>query len=371
MKKLLMLILSVFSAGSILFAGDVSFIADDAEFHDDFFGGFAPFYLRGGIDYSGIDLLDGQSTNLFIVGGGAIYTSELWTDQSGIPFTPSDINRTALFTDYNSYSKWQVDFSLKLRQGFLERDFLFVYAGYGFHWTSPHENWKDDSAYSNFLSGDSAVYPDQAGAAVNTLRIGAGLDGMIEERKGWIVDASVLSGPRWFLNDLRGDSNFVNINLTASGVYPLPDLKQTNSGVTVFEVYLTDRIQLDYIEGDAIPEFYQEAPALGSKVRGFEENSMAVTFTAVNNLDFRMSLVGLSDKITPLFNLFLDFGYFAGEYCNTDYYAAGEFISAAGFELALNIFDVVQAGLSFGIPLLGTNLRNEEVQLDVMFSYHF
>lgn len=379
MKKILLIVLVFTVLTAAAFAGDFSFAFEDALFHGDFLGGFAPIYVRAGVDYTGFELIEDQRTDFYIIGGGALVSSSLWTDQSGLPFSASAVdNTTALFDDYNKYSRWQGDFSLKLKQGLIHEEgrakaLFAVYGKYAFHLTSPHENWKSDSMYSNFLLGDASAYPDQAGNVTNIVQFGVELDRLdaFDVYDGFNVDASVILAPRWLANNLLGDNNFLNVNLTAKAFYSLLEIKRKESELTAFGIYLGDRVQLDYITGDAIPQFFQEKPALGSKMRGFEGMSMGTEFTAVNNFDVRLYGFEFIDNINPVINLFLDAGFFAGKYLNTDYIETGDVRLSTGFELALNIIDFAQVGYMFGFPLIGSNLQEEGLQTGIMFQYKF
>ena len=359
--------------------GVVEFAFEDARFHDDLLFGLAPVYVRAGINYTGFEIIEDQHTDFYIIGGGALVSANVWTDQSGATFEPSSVdNTTEQFKDFNSYSRWQADFSLKLNQGFIQMEdqdkpFLAAYAKYAFNFTSPHENWKEGAADSNFLSGLASAYPDQAGDITNSLQIGAELDRLDsgDVCEGYNVNLSALFAPRWFANNLYGDSNFLNVNLTAKGYLTLLDLKRKDSELTALGIYLADRIQVDYLAGDAIPQFYQEGPSLGSKMRGFEGNSMGTEFTIVNNFDVRIYGIEFLDNLNPILNLFLDAGFFAGRYNNTNYIEQGSFRLSTGFEVALNIVDFAQIGYMFGFPLVGENLQQELMQGGIMFQYKF
>ncbi len=379
MKKIIFLLIITIIAGTSSFAGDFSFAFEDARFHSDLLFGFAPVYVRAGVDYTGWEFIEDQRTDFYIIGGGALISSDIWTDMEGLPYYPSSIDNTSeAFDENNSYSKWQGDFSLKLKQGFIQepnRDkaFLAGYAKYAFHLTSPHENFDETVADSVFLTGLDSAYPDKAGTMTNVLQAGVELDRLDsgDVYDGFWADCSVKWAPFWLANTIYGTSSFVNINLTVEGYYSLLDLKRKNSELELLGIYLADRVQVDYTTGSAIPQFYQESPALGTKMRGFESNSMGTEFTAVNNFDVRFYGIEFIDNTNPLINLFFDMGYFAGRYFNTEYRDKGKFICSTGFEVALNIIDFAQVGYIFGFPLVGTNLQEETMQSTIMFQYKF
>ncbi len=383
MKKIIFLLIITIIAGTSSFAGDFSFAFEDARFHSDLLFGFAPVYVRAGVDYTGWEFIEDQRTDFYIIGGGALISSDIWTEGDGIPIDAEGgigmETSDPSFDDYNSYSKWQGDFSLKLKQGFIqepnrEKAFLAGYAKYAAHFTSPHENWGGGEG-SIFLSGSEQAYPDKNGTFTNVLQAGVEMDRLDigDVYDGFWADCSVKWAPSWLANTILGTSSFVNVNLTVEGYYSLLDLKRKNSELELLGIYLADRVQVDYTTGSAIPQFYQESPALGTKMRGFESNSMGTEFTAVNNFDVRFYGIEFIDNTNPLINLFFDMGYFAGRYFNTEYRDSdnGEFVCSTGFEVALNIIDFAQVGYIFGFPLVGTNLQEETMQSTIMFQYKF
>ncbi|MDC7225569.1 MAG: hypothetical protein PQJ61_02265 [Spirochaetales bacterium] len=377
MKKLFLILIILTAAGSAGFAGDISFAFEDARFHSDLLGGFAPVYIRAGIDYTGLELIDSQRTDLYVIGGGALVSESIWTGLDGLPFLADAVaNNTDDFDDENSYSRWQTDFSMKLKQGFIheegrEKALLAAYGKYAITFTSPHENWGGGTS-SNFLDGLASAYPDQDGTVTNLLQAGIELDRLDkgDVYDGFNVDASIQAAPRWLANSLYGDSNFMQLDLTAKGYYSLLELKRKDSELTGLGIYLADRVQVDYLIGDAVPQYYQENPALGTKMRGFERMSMGTEFTIVNNFDIRLYGIEFVDNINPVAVLFWDTGYYAGDFYNTDYNEAGLRMST-GFELALNIVDFAQVGYRFGFPLIGENLQQESMQSGIMFMYQF
>ena len=360
-----------------LSAGDIDFVFEDARFHDNYLAGFAPLYLRLGIDYTGLDLIDGQKTDFIIVGGGALASQNLWTNSQGNPVTPSTGNTTDAFADLNSYSKFQGDFSLKLKQGFIqeegredEKPLIAVYGKYGFHFTSPHEN--PGGTESIFLSGSNSAYPDNAGTISNILQAGIEIDRVerTDIYNGFNVDSSVLYGPSWLFNTAQGTTDFISLNLTAKGFLSLLELKREDSDLTLIGIYIADRVRADYTTGAAIPQFYQESPSLGSKMRGFESNSLGTEFSVVNNLDIRIYGIEFLDNINPVLVGFVDMGFFTGNYYNTQYPGSG-FLCSAGFQVALNLFDFAQVGYSFEFPLVGSNMKQSAMQSGLMLMYNF
>lgn len=376
-KKILLLFIVLVISVSGLSAGDIGFVFEDARFHSDYLFGFAPLYWRMGIDYSGLEFLEGQHTNLIAVVGGGLISSEVWTNSLGNPVTPSTDNASDTFSDLNSYSKWQADFSLKLKQGFIQEEgreddkpLLAAYAKYGFHFTSPHEN--PEGTDSIFLSGSSDAYPDNQGTVSNVMIAGIEVDRLDkgDVYSGFNVDGSASYAPSWFFNDIVGTTDFISLNLTAKGYIPLLDVQRDSSELALLGIYLADRVRADYTTGNAIPAFYQEKPSMGDKMRGFESNSLGTEFSIVNNFEIRFYGIEFIDNINPVFIAFFDAGYFIGDYYNTSYPGSG-FVCSTGFQVALNIIDFAQIGYSFEFPLVGTNMLDSAMKAGLILMYKF
>ena len=376
-KNIILLCLMLLVLSTAVFAGDIKFEFEDARFHSDYLFGLAPFYLRAGIDYTGLELIKDQKTDLYVIGGGALISSNLWTDQLGTPVLPSDLSDPENFADWNSYSKWQGDFSLKLKQGLIQEEgreelkpLLAVYAKYGFHYTDPHENAAGSKSF--FFQGSEAVYPDKNGTISNIMQLGVEIDRMdhTDLYSGFNINASVIYAPEWFFNSFKGRTDFYSANVTFEGYLPIAELKWDDSDLTMFGLYLADRLIADYTNGSAIPQFYQESPALGSKLRGFDGNSFGTNFTIANNFDIRIYALEFLDNINPVLNIFFDAGYYAGNYYNTDYSKSG-ILCSAGAQIALNVFDFAQLGYTFAWPLVGMPDGEIKMRSGLMLLYKF
>jgi hypothetical protein len=68
--------------------------------------------------------------------------------------------------------------------------------------------------------------------------------------------------------------------------------------------------------------------------------------------------------------VFLDSGFFAGKYFNTEYEGSG-FVCSTGFEIALNIVDFAQIGYRFGFPLTSSNMAESSMSSGLMLTYMF
>ncbi len=372
MKKSIRLsVLLLFLSALPVFAGDFSFVFEDARFHSSYWGGLAPFYVRAGAGYTGLSLIDGQQTEIVLVGGGAITSNNLWTDADGLPLVKA-VSNSDLTT--NMYSRWQWDLGLGLIQGLFAdpkraNPVLSVYARYDLHNDNPAG---DDLNSILESSTNQSAYPDQGGVLTNSLKFGVEFNRLTKGdiNKGYGAELWTVVAPSWMGNEVLGDSNFYNIAFEAKAFYPLLDIKMKNSEKQLVGIYAGDRIRADWLDGTAIPEYFQEPVTLGGKMRGFEWNSMGTQFTVVNNFDIRVYGLEFIDNTNPVFNVFFDMGYFAGNYYNTSVSDSG-FVSSTGFEAAINIIDFAQVGFCFAFPLTGENMRLQDMTTDIMFMYKF
>lgn len=358
----------------LVFGGDFSFGAKAIDTYPDLLFGLLPTFVIPGMNYSGLSIVDGIRTDIYLFGGGGFTRNRLWIDADGYPIDPdsTDIS-SALFLDNQAYDRWEIDFTLGLKQGIMqnperERPTLAVYSHYEIHWESPQE---DDST-SYFFSGAETMFPDQNGVAANSLTFGAMFDLLDKGAvpKGIIADVSLLAAPGLFANNLRGTSDFYWILGVVEGYLPLWQLKQ-DSGLNLVGIYLSDRLQADAIWGGAVAQDYKIDPALGTKTRGFEKNSIGTTITLVNNFDVRVAGPEIFLKnLYPRFHIFFDMGFYGGHYHNSDALGSG-FISSTGFEIVATLLDILNLGYRGSIILAGQNMAQKTYYGEFMVALQY
>ena len=321
MKKIAMILLVLLVLSFCLSAGDFTVTAKALDTYPDLLFGLLPTFAIPGLAYSGLSIVEGIRTDIYVFAGGGFTRNALWTDSDGNPIDPHVIDvGSDQFLDDQAYDRWEVDFIFGLKQGIIQnperkRPTIAVYGQYGIHWESPQEN--DGSSY--IFSGTEAMYPDQNGVAVSSFTVGAMYD-MLDKGavpKGIIADVSIFAAPEFLANNLLGTSNFYSALSVVKGYLPLYQIKQ-ESGLNLLGIYLSDRLQADVIWGSMVPQDYKIDPALGTKIRGFEKNSIGTSFTLVNNFDLRIAGPEVFIKnLYPRFHVFFDMGVYAGMYHNT------------------------------------------------------
>jgi len=82
-KRIVLVLLIAALLTAPLTAGEIGFVLDDFDVNGDFLFGFFPTFLTAGADYMGLELLDGQSTDLKFITGGGWTQRQLWRDADG------------------------------------------------------------------------------------------------------------------------------------------------------------------------------------------------------------------------------------------------------------------------------------------------
>jgi hypothetical protein len=374
MKKILLLLAIVLIFSIPVTAGDFAFVFDGTETNPEFLFDFFPTYVRLGTSYTGFELIDGNITEVILIGSGGYGHTKVWTDSNGIPFDPGIIDiDDEYFVDLQSYNNILLGADFRLQQ-FLNpaipimRGDLAAYAEYGISWMHPLEN--GDASFG--LDGSEAAYPDRGGALWNRLSIGSFLDAVEKGASpdGYIASIKVAFAPDFFANSYLGIANYSRVE--ASFVYYFPLLERTQAnGLNLFALYLADRVAAHIVLGELVPQRVQKPVALGTLMRGFEKNSFGTRFTAVNNLEVRLAGPEIFLKnLYPRIQLFLDVGTYAGEYLNTLHSDSG-FLASTGFEAALTVFNLVSVGYRGAFVLKGENMAGSSYVGGIMANLQF
>ena len=126
MKKALTIVLVLALALCSVFAGDFKFLFTELDQHPEILAGFLPTLTAIGVGYNGLDLLEGDLTQLqFTIGGG--YTQRVLFQD---PVTGEPLIANQLI-----YDDIQLRWNLKFLQGFGEswvegKDLVTTYIGY-------------------------------------------------------------------------------------------------------------------------------------------------------------------------------------------------------------------------------------------------
>ncbi len=365
---------------SPLAAGDIEFTLDSFNTNNDIFIGFCPTFLTGGIDYTGLELIDGNSTDLIFITGGGYTQRQLWRDANGAPLI-NYANESACTADADARTfnvitgEWKILFT----QGVFwneatYNDLVTIELGYLGRYEKYLENKEGTTSY--FIdSPNSVIYPEADQLVSNTFVGGFMIETAVNDMvsaHGFDLEFSASYAPAWILNSLLdGVVDYYSLSGVFTGYLPLYE-KRSDDYMNLVSVYLSDRIRADYIEGPAVPVYAQKEPSLGYKMRGFKSFSYATSLTAVNNFDVRVS--GPEVKIPGLFprgGLYCDIGYYTGHYANDENEKDTGLLMSAGAELAFSFFDFLNLGARANYALVGDTLTKNPFSYDIFMTMHY
>jgi hypothetical protein len=228
--------------------------------------------------------------------------------------------------------------------------------------------------------------PDAAGIFLNTILAGLAFDDLLTDtrhkvRDGMAAEMSAEWGPRFFLNALEGDSDFVRFNATLRWFLPVFDIAPDRP-VNLLSVYLGEFVSVDYAIGLSapVPLYIRQTfggrtqpIGLGLQVRGVDQGAYDTNLKAVNNLELRVVLpaVGLPD-IVPGAVLYWDIGYYdqVGETGAPSPTPSG-IVTATGVGITLDFLDLATGALYLTWRLDAPNADGTVLGLDLEFGMHF
>ncbi len=386
MKRALVVVLIVFLAVCSVFAGDFKFLFTELDQHTEILAGFLPTLTTIGTSYEGLSFIEGNLTQFQVTFGGGYTQRALF--QNPVTGEP-------LIDDIMLYDQIQMRWNLKIQQGFGHswvegKDLVTTYIGYEGRYekaidsmvlgqerargtsgataipalVGSDNNWFDH--FGTTVAGNR-IYPDLADdykAFMTNFYVGARLnlmDDKMVSNEGGLAEIKFQIAPSFVNNKASYYS------ITLNGVAGTTLLELTNKkGLNLFSVVLIDRVNVNWTDGDKVPVYASMPVSLGRKVRGFNTNSYNTNFTVVNNLDLRLAGPEfLIDGVFPRLNLFLDMGYYAGNYLNTkndagamaEKWGLDRFLCSAGFQLEMCFFDFIDLGFQLSYLINGANLR--------------
>jgi len=354
-KKLLITMLVASLVTGTLFAGNFSFKFGSMAQHPDYLFGILPTYLNVGAVYDGISLIEGNETEIQFYQGLGFTQRVLYQDKiSGAPNAiGTAVENAANATTANLFS---IDSTLKIQQGFLEDDCLIANVGI----KAAYERLYDESVLSS-----SSVYTDlnDSSNIYNWLIGSVKYDKMVDTiftQDGYSGEFEFTYAP----SITNSTSDFYSAILDLQYAKTLYTLESARNGRNLLSVVLIDRFSTSYTQGDMVPTSYQSKVALGDKVRGFEGYTYNTAFNMVNNLDLRVGTFEITDYpavILPRFNFFLDAGFAAGDYLNSDVSISAEdcFLMSTGLQATVDIGDMIDLGYQIAYLISGENLSKD------------
>lgn len=397
MKKVLTVILVLAMVLASAFAGDFKFLFTELDQHTELLSGFLPTLVTIGVGYNGLDLIEGDLTQLQFTFGGGYTQRALFQD----PVTGEPLRANQLL-----YDCIQMRWNLKFLQGFGDSwveglDMLTAYAGYegryeknidsmvtgydasrdknrmrGFDTTAYPWTTRTTGAtlvptlndwFGTSLAGNS-IYPDLADdyvAFMTNFYVGLKLNAMDDEmvsNEGATAELKFQFAPG-FANQ---KAKYYSVTFNGVAGTTLCEL-QSKKGENLFSIVLIDRLNVNWTDGEKVPVYASMPVSLGRKMRGFNTNSYNTNFTVVNNLDLRFAgPEPFMDGVFPRLNAFFDMGYYAGDYFNCNVSAADaaqaydlkRFLCSCGFQLEMCFFDFIDLGFELSYLINGENLRN-------------
>ena len=367
----LMLILSSLSGlAAKELVGDTLSLAIGRIDVSDVLSGMVPTYQQLGVNIPVGGLIESEDARLQIMVGAARNSYTLWTDVDGEPLLTVPMDN-----DDQKFAVWRGDLFIRFDQRIMGD--LDLYGRYNLHWSQPTENIGGSSS-TILATTNTSAYPDAQGVLSNIISFGVVYDSTVggTVKQGLSADLSLSAAPSILINEnILGRTDFYQINLTAKGylpVFSLPSSQDVDNDL--FGVYIADRLQVDWIMGDAIPQVFQYHPSLGTKMRGFENNSLGLSLTALNNLEARiygpqLELLGMIFGY-PRIQIFTDMGYGVGTYYNTT--STDEvFVMSTGFEAGIDVFNFLDLGYRQSFVLAGANIANTNSVGELVFFLHF
>lgn len=320
------------------------------------------------LGYTGLELLEGRDTTVWLWGGGGWEGKSLYRFADGtmaadyldlasgsVSYAPGLADPESDPSFQRAEAKWQ----LGIVQGFVaapgDRPDLVV----GFlYYRGQYDVHLDQG-----LLVTSAVYdfPDRDGIFQNSLFAGAAYQGVVRNvhtvKSGFEAEASAEWGP-------FAPSDFLRLNATARFFLPVFDAAPDRDR-NLFSIYAGDFASVDWVTGDTVPINIRQSfgglsprTGLGGAVRGVDSGSLDGYFKAVNNLEVRLvgpafALFGRNDAIVPGLVAYVDAGLFGS--AGSPGPEAWGFVASTGTGVFVDLFNFAQLTLYVHYRLVGEN----------------
>jgi hypothetical protein len=330
-----------------------------------------------GVGYRGVSLIDGVDTTLWAYAGGA------WEKMTY--YRVGEVLMGGEYTGggdpefYRADANWQ----LGIGQGLLWNDRIEANGleAYLFY----RGRFNDNLTEAGDLILGSGL-PDAGGVLLNTFFLGLACDDVLFDKKhkmksGFSAEVSAEYGPGFLANNVVGNADFVRLNATARGFYPLYDADPDSRG-NRFSMYIAEFAAADWaiaLNGTSVPYVIRhsfggrDAPrsGLGYAVRGIDTGALDTNLKLVHNIELRMNLpVIVLPDLVPGILVHWDAGYFSqvGE-------AAGSlsgFVTTIGAGAYVNLLDLAHLAVYMHYRLDGVNANGRSfVPFDLQFGLHY
>jgi len=370
---------------SLLLIGSLSCQADGERSSFVFDVGPRLLGVDAGIGYRGIKLLPGVDTTIWAYFGGGYEWLTYYRDLSGALVAPRELAPGGLLAGKEpGFNRIEGAWRLGIDQGLAwnERTRTNLVEAFAFY--------RGRADFNEIKQGQllyDSTLADRTGIFLNSIIAGLAYDDVLPDThhktfSGTSAELSAEWGPRFFLNTLRGDSDFVRFNATFRWFLPLYDQKP-DVPVNFFSIYFGERFAVDYALGlsAAVPLYIRQTfggrgeqfIGLGKAVRGVDKGSLDTNLKAVNSLEVRANLPAfVNPDMVPGFLFFWDLGYYnqVGESGFTGAAGSG-FVSSAGGGIFLDFLDLARGAAYMTRRLTGVNGDGSVVNFMVEFGLHF
>ena len=250
----------------------------------------------------------------------------------------------------------------------------------------------------NLARQDSIIFdsirPDRDGILLNTFIVALVYDDVFLNResglrKGFYAEFALESGPKWFLNDVTGESDFIKYFAGAKAFIPFYEADEKQDFLQA--VYIADYAGLDFVKGDLIPLTARQTYGIlrpkngaGGMVRGFESRRFDGEIKAINNIELRFIMRQIKNEsgrklLRPGVLAFLDyavFGWLDGydeSFPDGDggWLTDGGEISSAGLGLFSEVLSIGTATMYVCFPLAGSRIDGRAMSVTLTYGLHF
>ncbi|MCI7606375.1 MAG: hypothetical protein MSS69_06410 [Spirochaetales bacterium] len=385
MKKILCILLVFVFIVSGAIAGNIYYAFGDIGQHPDILMGFFPSYAYMGVGVKLPEIIENNTTDVQVLIGEGYLQRLLWQDKDS-----GENNYDGGAWDKDSalrYNVWTNDLTFRFRQGFgvspvSGKDLLLLTTGVNLK----YERYYSGSEFGPFdikgtMDGiinsdyDGKIYPELAGGGKAFLgtEIQANLKldlvkDTLHTNDGFWARIDMKYGPKAINTFADGFADYISFNVNGVGAKTLYNLTNQN-GESLVSFILIDRMNASWTGGESVPSFIQGPVSLGRKVRGFNTYTYNTEFTAVNNLDLRITGPGLGlEKLAPRINLFVDCGYGWGRVLNTDR-VEKNFLASVGVQVEMSFFDFIDLGYEINYLLVDKEKYTQPGKITTNFTF--
>ncbi|MDX9801601.1 MAG: hypothetical protein RBT69_09725 [Spirochaetia bacterium] len=251
----------------------------------------------------------------------------------------------------------------------------------------------------NLAQQDALIFdslrPDRDGILLNTFIAALVLDNTFFNfesglKKGYSAELALEAGPKWFLNDVEGDSDFIKYFAGAKAFIPFYEAAEPRDFLQA--IYIADYAGIDSSKGDLIPltarqtyGILRQKNGAGGMVRGFESRRFDSELKVINNIELRLIMRQIKNEagkklLRPGMLAFFDYAMFAlldgydkaeGSSGDGGWLDDSGKIASAGIGLFSEVLSVGTVMMYAGFPLAGSRIDSKAMSVTLTYGLHF